>query len=234
MSDLRLQAVRNNADWCARICALHGSAGQFGDAAWVCDQPAPPYYPNVVTLRPDRVAAQTAVVQSLADAPYDLGVKDSFHALDLAPQGFRAAIQGRWLHYRDASDGDAGLDWRTITSPADLASWEAAWGGEAHRGRLRIFRPGLLADETVTVFGGHAAETLVAGGVINRAAEVVGLSNIFADDPAQRAGVLGHAHRLAGGGPLVGWEANDAEPDGEVLGPLQVWLRARPARPGRR
>ena len=230
MDDLLARAVRNNAEWCARICGLRGWPGQFGYSAWVCDYPAPLYYPNIVTLRPDCLAAQTALVDSLWNISADWGVKDSFHNLDLSAKGFRAAIQGRWVHHRNAPPDASGLEWRAVKSELELASWEAAWGGEAHRGHARIFWADLLSDPTVMIFGGFAAGQLLAGGVVSHAAGVAGLSNTFATRPDLLDGVLRHAHDLADGAPLVGWIRDDDWRTGEGLGPLQVWLRDAPAR----
>jgi hypothetical protein len=224
MNDLLASAVRNNAEWCARICALHGSRSRFTFAAWVSHLPAPLYYPNLVTLRPDCVTAQLALIGAMSRLPAGWGVKDSFGALDLAPLGFRPAAQGRWIRYNEGDADRDGLEWRLIDSHPTLASWEAAWGGDGHRGHARIFRPEILADEAVQIFGGFADGELVAGGIVSAAVGVAGFSNLFAPSPSLRSAAIWQAQRLARGLPLVGWEAAEQDAEGETLGDLQLWL----------
>ncbi|MDP3853449.1 hypothetical protein [Phenylobacterium sp.] len=230
MADLLTQAVRNNAEWCSLVCATHGAAGRFEFAAWVCRDLTPDYYPNLVTLRADCSAAQTALAQTLTDYPETLGIKDSFRTLDLAPHGFRRAIEGHWVRYAQASSPQTNLDWRPLTTVAELGRWEVAWGGDVHRGQRRVFLPAILALSSTHFLAGYFDERLVAGGIVTHADGVAGLSNIFTapDVPDLVDAVLAEARRVADGTPLVGWRAGDTNAEvGESLGPLQVWLRER-------
>ena len=52
-------AAHNNATWCSAVCAAHGDGGEWTEPAWLRRTPAPPYYPNLVTLQPD--AGRTAL-----------------------------------------------------------------------------------------------------------------------------------------------------------------------------
>ena len=225
MTELLDQAVRNNAEWCARISALHGSGGQFRYAAWQSHHPAPRYYPNLVTLRPDCAVAQMEAIAELSHLPLGWGVKDSYRKLDLRPLGFRAAIQGRWVHHNDCPGDDAGLEWRTVETTQALALWETAWGGEGHRGHARIFLPGILADASIKVFGGYAKGRLAAGGIVNLAGGAAGLSNVFASRPELDRAVVRQGRSFADGLPLVSWQDAATVVHGESLGLLQVWLR---------
>jgi hypothetical protein len=225
VNDLIDRAVRNNAEWCARISALHGSSDLFSYAAWVNQRPAPPYYPNVVTLRPDCVSAQMDAIADLKHLPMGWGVKDSYRTLDLAPLGFRAAIQGRWVHHNTPLQTQDHFDWRVVDTPLSLAQWETAWGGAGHRAHRRIFLPDILEDASITLFGGHSEGRLEAGAIINVAGGVVGLSNVFASRPDLTTAVTHQALRLANGLPLVSWQGVQEAVDGESLGLLQVWLR---------
>ena len=66
MSDLLGQAVRNNADWCDRICALHGRPGRLAYAAWSTRSPAPRYYlPTSSPCAPIAATAQMEIIASL-------------------------------------------------------------------------------------------------------------------------------------------------------------------------
>jgi hypothetical protein len=225
VSELLDRAVRNNAEWCARISALHGSGGHFHYAAWQNRHPAPRYYPNLVTLRPDCAVAQMEAVADLSHLPVGWGVKDSYRTLDLQPLGFRAAIQGRWVHHNDSSQDGGGLEWRKVETTQALALWEAAWGGEGHRGHARIFQPGILDDASISVFGGYAEDRLVAGGIVNLASGAAGLSNVFTTRPELDRAIVRYGQLLTDGLPLVSWQDAATGVDGESLGLLQVWLR---------
>ena len=43
-------AARNNAAWCDAVCRAYGAPGEFDDELWLTRRPAPPLYPNAVTL----------------------------------------------------------------------------------------------------------------------------------------------------------------------------------------
>lgn len=226
MDDLLLRAARNNAEWCGQVCAAHGAVGRFGYAAWCCETPTPRFYPNLVTLRPDCVSAQTDQVGRLTLLPQGWGVKDSFAQLDLTSLGFVAAIAGEWVEYGRATTG-ANLDWREIRTPMELQAWEIAWGGEPHHNHPRIFTPAMTEIPTTTFLAGFQQGRLVAGGVVTLAAGVAGLSNIFttADTPGLTEAVLMEAYATAEGLPLVGWRQAGETDGGRAIGPLKVWLR---------
>lgn len=230
MTDLLAQTVRNNAEWCSLVCATHGAAGRFEFAAWVCEQPTPDYYPNLVTLRADCAAAQTGRAQTLTDHPGPWGIKDSFCTLDLSPHGFRRAIEGHWVLYDSSPGHRSELDWRPLTTVAELGRWETVWGGEIHTGQRRVFLPAILNVASTRFLAGYLEDRLVAGGIVTHADGVAGLSNTFTapDMPDLGDAVLAEAQRAADGAPLVGWRAGEINAEvGENLGPLQVWLRAR-------
>jgi hypothetical protein len=96
-----------------------------------------------------------------------------------------------------------------------------------------LFRPALLAEESLAFLAGWLGGRLVAGCVANVGADVVGMSNLFVregDLDAGWAGALAAVARRFPGRPVVGYER------GETLaaavrqgfasaGPLRVWLR---------
>src|SRR4029453_1798166 len=89
-------AARNNALWCDAMARAHGRAGELAAAHWLCREPMPPFYPNLVTLDASQRALDDvrALRQSL---PAGFGVKDSFSALSLERESFRLAFEAEWL-----------------------------------------------------------------------------------------------------------------------------------------
>jgi hypothetical protein len=98
-----------------------------------------------------------------------------------------------------------------------------------------VFRPALLRDPSVLVLACRDGEDLVGGAVLNRAAGLVGLSNLFTVDGAggSDGAVWSSAITAAAvhfpGLPLVGYEHGDglahAHASGfTTLGTLRVWL----------
>ena len=71
----RATAARNNAHWCDALCRSHGIEGRFTDAGWESLDPAPPFYPDVITLRPDASLAE--LLEPIADRR-PCSIKDSF------------------------------------------------------------------------------------------------------------------------------------------------------------
>jgi hypothetical protein len=238
------QAVCNNAIWCHTVCRAHGHAGEFLEGIWLTRRAAPLFYPNAVTLADDQAAtAQLAAIQALirANIPGAWAVKDSFATLDLAPLGFRLLFDAAWIARSStqalpAAD-IAGVRWRTVQSAAELRAWEIAWRGvpmDAAEASPPIFLPALLADETVAILAAYRDHQIIAGAIVNRTDEVVGLSNVFVptgNDAAFRAGCVIAVMERFPDLPIVGYESGgDLAAFGELgfqeLGPLRIWLRA--------
>jgi hypothetical protein len=206
-------AARNNAEWCDAMCRAHGIAGEAGADAWTWPQRTPPYYPDAVTLRPDVSAA--ALLERIDSGP-GCSIKDSFATLDLP--GFEVIVEASWIHRPAGPAPEAGDEWTVVT---DLGEWERAWGEP-----LGLFRPALLAE--ARFLAARRDGEIVAGAILNRTGDVVGISNVFGEDawPGAVATAVGLFPNL----PLVGYEAGDvlaaARRHGfEVIGPLRVWMR---------
>jgi hypothetical protein len=207
------KAVRNNAEWCDAMCRAHGISGEADDDVWAWPVRTPPYYPDAVTLHPSATAA--ALLARIDSGP-GCSIKDSFATLDLP--GFTVIVEASWM-YRPPGPAH-GEKWSVATA-SDLPEWERAWGEP-----LGLFVPTLLAD---TLFlAARRGGRIVAGAILNRTDDVVGISNVFGGD---WAGAVATAGRLYPDLPLVGYEAGDAlaaarRQGFEVLGPLRVWMRA--------
>ncbi|HTI24124.1 MAG TPA: hypothetical protein VL652_24205 [Kutzneria sp.] len=227
-SSLRAAAARNNAEWCALVCRSHGIPSSFGATVWRSAGRTPPYYPDVVTLRPD--AALQDFLPGVGLRGYS--IKDSFADLDLAVHGFVELFAAQWI-YRPAGLRAPATSLRTQRVCAgELGAWQAAWHGGDDA--PDVFRPALLGDSSVLVLGFRRGEELVGGVVLNRSVGVVGLSNLFAVDSRDVGEVWSSAIVAAGGYcpglPVVGYEQREDVVEAlasgfGVVGPLRVWVR---------
>ncbi len=205
------------------MCFAHGTVGRFLVHTWVNAEPVPRFYPNVVTLTTGGAdhAEQSETVRILqkSNLPGRWAVKDSFHTLDLARQGFEVLLEASWIRHADP---------RPSMMVSGL-SWERAKpGGEA-------FPVALFSDENFAMFSGRRDGVVVAGGTFYRADGVVGVSNVVADAdeaPAVWRDLSALAAVMFPGLPLVGYESGDelkaARKAGFEIGdPLRVWVVAR-------
>ncbi|WP_229897544.1 hypothetical protein [Streptomyces finlayi] len=209
----------------------HGLKSEFGDQAWAAPARTPLYYPDAVTLAPG--AAPDALVPRIDTASPGASVKDSFADLDLAGSGFGVLFEAQWIHRPAGPAAPApGLAWEVAKTPEALRAWALAWdGGDGH---AALFGPELLDEPDHFVISVRSSDgaRVVAGAVASRSADVVGLSNVFTGEDGPESAwpaVLGAAHALFPGLPVVGYEAGDdlavALRHGfEPVGPLRVWL----------
>ena len=223
-------AARNNAEWCDLVCRTHGAAGTFGLHTWSTSVRSPRYYPDAVTLDAQVSADE---VLPLVEASAGCSIKDSFATLDLAPAGFRVLFEAQWIGRRPepGATSPVAAKWQRITDPRALQEWEAAWANPDEP--TGLFRSALLDDPDVMVLGGRVAGALAEGAVLNRAANVVGVTNLFSRhgelDAAFDASVNA-ASAYFPNEPIVGYESGEAlaaaRRNGFVaLAPLRVWIR---------
>jgi hypothetical protein len=165
-------------------------------------------------------------------------VKDSFRSLDLKALGFEPLFDAEWIGLSRQPPDMERSKYRSaiVTSKAGLIAWEQSWGGEevntAATSAPRVFMPRLLADTNVAFVSILVDDGIVGGGILNRGAEVVGLSNVFgsAIDVVWRSLVVTAGETFAGL-PLVGYERGDeltaAHRAGfATVGQLRVWRLA--------
>ena len=184
-------AALNNAAWSDAVCRVHGGVTTLGDAVWVNAVPSPRFYANVITLRGGaRAEVEAAVGRLDGRLRAGWGIKDSFAELELHALGFAMLFEAVWM-WRGAAARDAGgrrddgLSWTAASADGDLSDWERAWEaylGDATTARAarRQFPPALLACEELVFVTGRRDGRVVAGGVLNAHAGVVGVSNVFA------------------------------------------------------
>ena len=212
MTDRIVLAARNNALWCDAVARSHGVACTTDDVAWTASTRTPPYYPDAVTLSPDgrrvrragpgrrlgRLLGQGLVVPP---GPVDGGLR---------PSRRRRVGVARPLG-ADAGDGQRrGSGSRPLDEMADVGARVGERPGRGgHPARRRC-----STSPGVHVLGARAsddpASPVVAGAIVNVTGEVAGLGNLFSrDGDVERAWAAGAAaaREVAGGIPLVGWEA---------------------------
>jgi hypothetical protein len=239
-------AVRNNAIWCDTLCRVHGTPGEFHAAAWLNRHAVPRFYPNVVTLSPQReAAAQLAYIQDLlaANLPAPWAVKDSFYVLDLGALGFQLLFEATWI-WRAPSlvtphGHEDGIPWVRLQDEVALAKWETAWRESAGDTSLPtsppLFLPSLLAHPEIAFVAAYDGDKIIAGAIANRTDHVIGLSNVFTP-PTESvpfwSGCVATVTESFPGLPLVGYESG---PELAVAGAvgfenlqnLRVWIHPK-------
>ena len=237
-------AARNNAAWCDAVCRAHGGATAFEESAWVNAVPGPRFCPNLITLRAGAAPAVEGAMRALDHgAGRHWGVKDSFAELDLRARGFTVLFDAVWL-WRCAQPGGAtrphadGISWTVVAGRTELVEWERAWeplmGDVATASEdRRQFPAVLLAQDRIVFVAGRRAGRIVAGGVLNADAGVVGLGNVFAapaDLGACWTRLVDLAQARFPGLPQCTFDR--ARPPEQPLaqgfefaGPLRVWVR---------
>lgn len=181
MTIARLEtAILNNIAWCEAIARSHGLPSERHTDAWLCRQPMPPFYPNLVTL--NSTQAQLERIANLAEQlPVGWGVKDSYKILDLQPLNFDLKFEAQWY----AREPDAqwpnhpqmNLKVQKVQTETDLAAWVQAWGETPLD--TPIFVPQILEDDNVEFLFIAQDQEIIAGMVANRSECALGISNSF-------------------------------------------------------
>ena len=230
-------AALNNALWCDAVARSHGVAGRFDGDAWTTPTRTPPYYPDAVTLSP---GADAYEVLARVDDSDGCSVKDSWARLDLAAEDFARLVVGEWVWLDPTTplprlDDPAAHSWHRVTTADEMTEWVRAWSTDPDA--EAILRADLLAEPGVHVLAARTLDDLsgpvLAGAIVNVTGEVAGLGNLFVRDGDEHRAwreAAGAAREVAGGIPLVGWEAGASVEAAvaagcERIGPLAVWLK---------
>jgi len=182
------------------------------------------------------------------DASAGCSIKDSFASLALAPFGFEVLFSATWIARAPGApphgspSGETVLvdrpvsGWTVVDDADEFARWEQAWRRDDDP--TDVLRTTLLDDPTIVVVALRAGvgERVVAGAILNEAAGVVGISNLFVAPDVEGAGssawagCVPIAERRFPGATLVGYESGPALDVARAqglrpLGPLRVWRR---------
>jgi hypothetical protein len=224
MDDPVRAAARNNAAWCDTVCRSHGLTTMYDAQFWATAARSPTFYPDAVTLDPTVTPAE--ILARIDDSP-GASVKDSFAVLDLHPFGYNVLFDAEWyLLEPGRSRTPVEGAWSIVETPAELASWAAAIGGGD------VFRAALLDDPAVRFLLRHLPGGGIAGAIASRAAEVVGVGNVFGPGTAEGAweGLVDAIGVMFPGEAIVGYHRGEhlraALSEGfRTIGPLRVWMR---------
>jgi hypothetical protein len=247
MSSLTALAAHNNAMWCDAVCRAHDRPGEWHEALWLTRLGTPRFYPDAVTTAGVEVApAQLEAIADLigSNRRREWFVKDSFHCLRLESLGFEPLFDAEWIamsgarpEVRHHQPGDRS---NIVTDEAGLSVWERSWAGEDAKAAAialpRVFMPRLLADDGIVFVSIEGEDGLAGGGILNRGADVVDLSNLFGSqmDRVWRS-LIAMAGEIFPGLPLVGYEhghdlATAKLAGFETIGPLRIWRLPAKAR----
>lgn len=239
-SGITALAAHNNAIWCDAVCRARDRPGEFHGTLWLTRLGTPRFYPDAVTTA--GVEAAPAQIEAIADLTgsnrrRDWFVKDSFHCLHLESLGFEPLLDAEWIAINgarlDVGHHQPGGRSTIVTDEAGLSAWERSWVGEEAKAAVaplpRVFMPRLLADDSIAFVSIQEEDGSVGGGILNRAADVVGLSNLFGSQMHRvwRC-LIAMAGEIFPGLPLVGYEHGHdlaaAKLAGfETIGPLRIW-----------
>lgn len=216
-------AARNNAALCDLVWRSHGLTTIHEAGFWATTERSPDLYPDAVTLDPTVKAAE--ILARIDDSP-GCSIKDSFAVLDLDPIGYDILFDAEWYLRPPRPSRPAHPAWRIVATPGELTTWASAHGGGD------VFRPALLGDPAVRILVRELPNGGIAGAIANRAAGVVGVSNVFAPGSPDRGweGLPDAIGVLFPGEPIVGYGAGDglgsqSGPEFWPIGPLRVWMR---------
>jgi hypothetical protein len=236
MRDVQAICVRNNAEFCDRICGSHAVPGVFERSLWIQEKRGPAFYPNVITLTRNSILEQTARISALRTLSPDIGVKDSFKMLDLSTIGMRRLFDAEWV-WMDPQPSRRIVNqperWGKVESVTDLEHWQAAWRGNDPAPASPVFLPTLLDDPSITILAAWYGTAIVAGCILNRdSCDIVGLSNLFAAEASRDrylAAAVDQAIEFAQGSMLVGYESGEDLMRMQACGfrsagPLCVWV----------
>lgn len=186
---------------------------------WVNAATVPRFYPNAVTLAVGEAALEeqrtTVEILQKSNLPGRWSVKDSFNTLDLSRRGFDLLFDARWIRGN---------------MPAAGPETDIVWQREEKGTEKWPF-----GDPDFAMFKGRRGFRVVAGFMLYRSDDLVGVSNVLADT-ADAAAVWRSLTLLAAQTfprlPLVGYESGrelQAAVDAgfEAGDTLRVWVTAR-------
>jgi Acetyltransferase (GNAT) family len=175
------------AAWHTSWLAALGLRSARGEGVWRALDRPPHIYLAGITLEPEVPA------HALADVPGSVG--DVWHALDLAPHGFRVWRTEPWFHRPPGPlpPPETDLELVRVTTPQEVEEFEAVsvrgFGNEDETIEPGTFHPpSVLADEAMHMFVGRVQGRPVAAAMSYVLDDVVGVFGVTSVASARRRG----------------------------------------------
>lgn len=229
-NELLQQAVQNNIDWCDCVAWCNGRPTTRTSSIWLCSEPMPPFYPNIVTSHNQALDAQS-LINAMTDHPGDWFIKDSFNEQAHSATPFECLFEARWYGWQSDESMDvtnSSPRFSRAQSETRRRQWIQHWG-DTEAGE-QIFSPELLAQPNVSLIELESSTT-PCGAALYETAQTVGVSNLFGSDENKRLLMTLIQHH-AGTRTVVGYGSDDelalfATIGFQDLGPLSVLKYAR-------
>lgn len=227
-SELLQFAIDDNIQWCTAICESHQANIHITNSTWINCNPAPRYYPNIITREPKAQSSTLAAIDQyrIHNPTGSFGIKDSYEDINLEQYGFNCILNGVWYGGYLPTSQQGSLNWQAVQSADELEQWEIAWGGYTES---RIFKDILLLDPRIKFWCIRENGNIRAGFISFYSEKSIGVSNWFSTDGSVfelgiAEGIAPYFRSL----PIVFWLAeNDAINAGTAissLGSMRVWI----------
>lgn len=239
MNEKLKNAILNNNDLYEAVFNAQNIGFERNNEIWYSLEKTPPLYSSLVTVsekwQPDEIFA-------LIDDRFkrenwtEWSIKDSFAARDLRNYGFEKLFDAQWFYLEAAKfapfDSFLEIEYKIVRDEKLLDDWRLAWDSNEHLGKM-IFQSAMLGNPQIYFLAGCRDEKFVSGCLINKTADVFGISNFFAPEPKIEywSAIIRFVHESIKLANIVGYEkkgfVNKLQPLGfEAVGDLTVWLRS--------
>jgi hypothetical protein len=240
MNEKLKKAILNNNDLYEAVFSAQNISFHRRASVWFALEKPPPLYSNLVTVaedwQPDEVF--DSIAKNFKRENWEKwSIKDSFAALDLKSRGFRKLFDAQWLYLEAAKFSPLkksfDIEYKIAESEKLLADWRRAWDADEQIAK-KIFQPAMLDNPKVYFLAGYRGEKIVTGCLINKTADVFGISNFFAPDSNIQywSEIIKAVHASVGSADIVGYERKDLVKKLQArgcaaVGDLTVWLHTR-------
>jgi hypothetical protein len=234
VDELVIKAAQNNAEWCDIVCRTHKIPGEFLKNIWVNEHVVPAFYPNAVIIKPLSHKTISDITETLKKIPLKTyAIKDSFNELPTAEIGCKSLFEADWITYSQAELTHTNTvdNWTIIKDDQEVKKWEYAWNNNQPTEK-RIFLPNILSVKGVFFLVKYKSDQIVAGGIINIAQDVIGLSNVFTQEVVNNiySDLSIFIKEKISTLPIVGYERDKAlvqahEAGFKTIGKLKVLLK---------
>ena len=238
MNEKLKKAILNNNDLYDAVFSAQNMTFNRGRSICYSLEKTPPLYSNLVTVSQTWKPDETLKLIEGNFKNENWGkwsIKDSFAVLELEAFGFEKLFDANWLYLDVAKftpvNNSLKLIYKIVEDEKVLAEWLKAWDSDEHLGS-KVFQPAMLDNPKIYFVAGDDGEKIVCGCLVNKTADVLGISNFFAPDSNIEywSEIIEFVHNSIEFAGIVGYERKDLvkklQPLGfEATGDLTVWLR---------